>query len=1133
MKRLNPLASALLLSVIAFSPCAARQVVWSIGEVDQDYADLAAPGNDFLQRFAPHPTFVVGQDDPKEKFSAMHPGPIDRWAGSHPHTFTIQFDVPEKPQGEYLLSIDLVDSHNSSPPIMEVSLNGKTTQKRLAYGTGDPTLMSASRGKPQRLRLRLDASDLRPAGNILKITGRNGSYLIYDAISLAKLEEGSQVDIDLKSEPTVFFVERDGELLQELTFFADGINPRDDVRLMATAGGETLLEIERLPAVMGVCSEPIHVPPTSTKREIEIALDTGDQHTSARMTQYPEKRWRIYVAPSTHTDIGYTDIQSNVIDLHNRNTDLALELIDEFPLYHWNLESSWAAQMWLRDNPPQEHPRLYSAAQRKRLGIESSYLNMLTGLCSGEELIRNLYYSARLLRDHDVPFKSHTLTDAPSHVWTVPTVLKQCGINYLSVGVNQTRAPLFRHDLHRKSPFWWEGPDGSRVLTWMTTGYSQAGWIGLKEGPKQMRESVERTLWRWRLMEDYPYDAVLLHGAYTDNVAIGRDIAESITAYADRYAYPKVILGANDDFFRHIEEHFLDKVPTLRGGGGSWWEDGAASSARETAMNRVAHEDTIAAETAWAIASVGTEAEVPREEFQTLWDNILLFDEHTWGAHNSIRDPDSDFVRRQFAVKAGYAEQASDASRRLLERGLRHIASKVDVPEGSLLVFNPSGRGRGGVIRADIPKGSVIVNANGRSIPQQVEHAEALDRMRVLAVVKDIPPVGYATYRVVENNPGQSVTPARFDASRNVLENDHYRITFDVEQAAISSLVDKHTGRELVDAAGPYRFGQMVYAAGGEEHEGQTQVMCPDPAKVEYSQPTHGGIKLHKAGPVSTIVHLPCKHPMFHAFRLEIHLYEHEPRVDFVYDFDKKLTYVKEAVYFAFPVAGSDPQLRYAVGAGSVRPNEDHLPGACRDWFSVQRWVTVNSDGLGVAWSPVDTPLISLCDMNAGKWLDTLDITNGTIFAYAMNNYWFTNYKAGQDRRHRFVYALTSGDRMDERKASLFGEEVCAPLRVITTHRTTPAEPTWPPRQSFIRVEPDNVMVSTLKPAEDGQGTILRLREFAGRRTDVRVELNLPHTPRSAYRCDLVERVQDELGIDGGKLSLKIPARSMATVRLK
>jgi len=154
-----------------------------------------------------------------------------------------------------------------------------------------------------------------------------------------------------------------------------------------------------------------------------------------------------------------------------------------------------------------------------------------------------------------------------------------------------------------------------------------------------MRTAVEND-WLVGQAGDYPYDAILLHGAYSDNVAGTKHIAQSVTEWARHYAYPKVVLCANNDFFAYIEKNFADKIPTVRGDGGSWWEDGAGSTALETAVNRVAHQDVIAAEAAWAVVQRNDpKVAVPRDEFDRTWDNILLFDEHTWGAHNRSASP--------------------------------------------------------------------------------------------------------------------------------------------------------------------------------------------------------------------------------------------------------------------------------------------------------------------------------------------------------------------------------------------------------------------------------------------------------------------------------------------------------------
>src|SRR6185295_8251883 len=185
------------------------------------------------------------------------------------------------------------------------------------------------------------------------------------------------------------------------------------------------------------------------------------------------------------------------------------------------------------------------------------------------------------------------------------------------------------------------------------------------------------------------------------------------------------------------------------------------------------------------------------------------------------------------------------------------------------------------------------------------------------------------------------------------------------------------------------------------------------------------------AGSIFASAKSVTNHPMFPHIELDVQLSNTEPRIDLVLHLRKNMTYKKEAVYVAFPFAGAHPKFRYEIGGASVRPNEDQFPGSCRDWFAVQRWITVHTDAGAVALSPLDTPLITLCDMSPGRWLDELKVTNGTVFAYVMNNYWITNYKAGQDGEFTFRYSLTSGASIDPAAASAFGESLAAPLQAL------------------------------------------------------------------------------------------------------
>ncbi|MHC4441993.1 MAG: polysaccharide lyase family protein [Planctomycetota bacterium] len=1107
------------------------ETVWQIGKTDRDYRDLAYPGdyNTYLQNFPKDVNFVVGKSDPIKVFSAIHPGTRHRWTGHRQHPFNIRFDLATPPEGVYELQINLTDTDSGTVSDYRVTVNGKSAQRTLERGTGFRSLMHPEAGKAASLSYIFGADHLKQGTNLIELRIVHGTFLIYDSVILRKLPADVLPEVDVTMQQTIFYVKQDGKLKQEFLISADGLLGDKQIKIDVREDDDLIATFNFNRTSLGVLSDVFHLEPTDRPRKLTVILSAGRQTLILPLKQTPTKKWRIYSAPSTHTDIGYTDVQFRVIDLHNRNTSLALQLIGDYPHYHWNLESSWAAQMWLGDMPFHRHKDLYEAARQRRLSIESSYLNMLTGLCSAEEIIRNLYYSARLHREHGIPFESHTITDAPSHVWTVPSIVAGAGVRCISFGINTTRAPLLKQNIHNKSPFWWEGPDGQRILAWFSPGYAKAYEIGLKDGPDRMRAMIEAYMGRWNQRDDYPYDAILLHGAYGDNVRIGGDIARSLTEYSKRYEYPKVIMCANNDFAEYIEKNFADKIPVVRGCGGSWWEDGAASSAAETGINRVVHQDIITAETVWAAVAANTkDKRFPQRTFDNIWDNILLFDEHTWGAHNSIREPMQDFVLRQFAVKAAYATDAADETRRLLDRGLRRLAVGIDAAKNSLLTFNPSGKPRTGPVETVIPNDAVIVDDNG-PVPQQQVYVDELKNVKVVFIAKDVPAVGYRTYRIQPRSGKPANPPQRFDGK--ILENEFYRVEFAPTTGSIASLFDKQLNKELVDQQSPYKLGQLIYAAGGEEEKGKTQYLCPNPAKVTYHSPVDAKIVKGAHGLVYSSAKAITHMKMFRRVEMEVLLYEGQKRVDFVFRLIKDITFDKEALYIAFPIAGQNPKFRYEIGGANVRPNQDHFPGACRDWFSVQRWVTVNTDDFAVAYTPIDTPLISLCKMNAGQWLEELPITNGTIFAYSMNNYWFTNYKAGQDGKFEFRYSLTSDKSIEPAAASLFGDSVVSPMRAMPFSPKR-GKATLPASKSFVQVEPDSVMISTVKRADDGNGTIVRVQETSGKDTAVSIAVGFDGISK-ASRCDLVERVQRPLALNNGRISLKVKANSLATVRLE
>ena len=135
-----------------------------------------------------------------------------------------------------------------------------------------------------------------------------------------------------------------------------------------------------------------------------------------------------------------------------------------------------------------------------------------------------------------------------------------------------------------------------------------------------------------------------------------------------KHAYPRLIIATTSEAFHAFEKRYGDKLPTYRGDLTPYWEDGAASGARETALNRHSADRLLQAETLWALLNP---ASFPAADFAAAWKNVALWSEHTWGAYNSISEPDLPFVKTQWKFKQAWALDADRQSRKLLEQGPR------------------------------------------------------------------------------------------------------------------------------------------------------------------------------------------------------------------------------------------------------------------------------------------------------------------------------------------------------------------------------------------------------------------------------------------------------------------------------
>jgi alpha-mannosidase len=184
---------------------------------------------------------------------------------------------------------------------------------------------------------------------------------------------------------------------------------------------------------------------------------------------------------------------------------------------------------------------------------------------------------------------------------------------------------------------------------------------------------------------------------------------------------------------------------------------------------------------------------------------------------------------------------------------------------------------------------------------------------------------------------------------------------------------------------------------------------------------------------------------------------------------------------------------------------------------------------------PLDAPLASFGDINRGRWPGEFQPQTGTIFSYAMNNYWDTNYRAGQGGNFSFRYAVTSGPKLDGSTLTRLAMDEMRPVElnhVVEQDKAgDPSRPLPPTGEGFLETSGRNVALITWKQAEDGKGTIMRLVEIAGQVSETTVHFFRSNVT-AARLCSGVEDDGENLPISGNSVHLSFHPFEVQTVRV-
>ncbi len=849
---------------------------------------------------------------------------------------------------------------------------------------------------------------------------------------------------------------------------------------------------------------------------------------------------KIYLMEASHLDIGFTEPPDDIETYSKTHLDQVLANLDADPDYRWFIEESWYLDRWWERSTDAERQHLLEHLRDGRLSLGAAYATLHSTTAGQEELTRQVYWSSQLARRYG-GFRARTWVsdDVPGTSFAVPEILARSGIEFFIGGMNTPFGGRLNRPSHGDRPFWWVGPDGSRVLSWITfDSYAEAfdygfSWFDAlsdlyyKLG-KKLPEQEEA---------GYRYPELLMMRVFDNNYA-GFKARDLVDEWNSTYATPRFVLATPEEFFDLMLAKYGESAfPSFSGDYGCAWSNSHAQAQHTEEMVRHAHRIGRNAEAMLAAGSAIDGQPVPQGDVDFLYRCELEVDEHSgaggWPGYFTQEEMD-----RNNRIHLGYAQDAKDTADALLAQGLDRALAELPAAGDAVAAVNPLGRSRDGWVRLALPAGiygttfRVVAHGTGGEVPYQRFDSTS----EILFRAEAVPAMGYRVYDLVPGEP-TAVPTGTLQATASSLENDFYRLEVSPTDGTVTSLLDKSTGKQLVDTSSAYRFNQLASNVNSEITGASPPVANPPSSasvSIEYEGPLLASLRVARTGSPHV--------------QTTYRLYRGENRVEFENVLDKSLmphvnsTVGSRTYTVTLPFNVHDFEIRTESTTRFVNPPADRFDPSdpVFDWHNVEHVIDFfdGSQGILYAIDSVDVhffqhfsswPAASYTTGNGlvlSRMLDKSDeyeFADGTTGPYEI--------EPGTSSLLHYVHHVRSTPpSFDPAAASRFGFEALEPLQSrVLTHRpgNLPSD-----AASFFSIDAPGVLLYTAKGADNGEGTVLRMIEIAGAPTTARISSD-------ALVLSDPERIeQDEdggapLAMDDGAVLLPLQPYETATVRVR
>ena len=871
--------------------------------------------------------------------------------------------------------------------------------------------------------------------------------------------------------------------------------------------------LKTTPLKFGYNTVNLGLPPVEKPEKVKLKVVAGDFSVSNTVILNPVKKWTIDLVQHSHTDIGYTRSQTEILAEHLRYIDYALDYCDATDTYpenakfRWTCEASWPVDEFLKCRPASQVERLKKRIAEGRIQVTGMYYNF--DELPDEQVLAASLKAVGRIKEAGIPVNLAMQNDVNGIGWCMNDYFNQLGVKYLNMGTHGHRALIC---FDKPTMFWWESPSGKKILTFRAEHYM----IGNTELEIQTGDinKFKNNLFNYLLSLDakkYPFDEMAIqHSGYlTDNSPPSTIASDLIKQWNDIFEWPKLTTAVAGTFFEHMEKDHASEFPVIRGAWPDWWTDGFGASARESATTRVSSSTLSANVAGLSMASAaGIKLPAKTSEKIDLAENALLFYcEHTTGYSESVREPFSQPTMEQRALKESYAWEANRRTALIGEEAMGLLQSMfVSEKEPSLLIFNTLNWSRSGLATVYIDhqvvargKMAGIFSQDGERMAAQPV-ASRSDGTYWAIWLKDIPAFGYKKFTVKALDIPIAMADPGLPAA---IENSWYRVTADPAKGAITSWYDKELKLELVDASSLYKMGEFILEQLGNRSQMESRKLDDfkrSPLdKVWFDSMVKGEIwtSLKFIGESSTTIN-----PKGYSF--EIRLFNTCKRMDIACSMVKKSITDPESFYIAFPFMLKDGKHYTEVPGGVIETGKDQVKGSSCDWYTVQDFTAVRNSGAQLVIGSAEMPLMQFGAINTGRYKAGAMPQSTHMFSWPMNNYWVTNFNADQRGGHSWTYYLTSSDDNSNSFATRFGWGCRIPLLSRVIPGGGKGDNVW--QGSIIQGWPSDVVLVSAIPSPDGKSVLLHLRETGNKPANLELILGLSGKKIKVTEVDVTGR---------------------------